>query len=426
MTDKRVLERYGAVLLGFVLAAFGSPERAAAQTNTYSVFDLGVLADVVNETNSQVNAINNFGDVAGINVTGGNYRAVLYRGAWRNLGTLGGTRSGALGVNDAGQVVGWSRTTNGILKRAFLWTDGATNGVPANPAMQDLGALGGNESEATAINASGQITGFAQTPAEEHAFLLTGTNMLDVGALITGLPYSYASGINDAGNVVGLAYDLSFYPAHAFFYNGTSVVNDIVPLGGQTKEAYATAINNSNQITGYIVKNSGHYAFRHDGTVTELGTLGGNYSYGLDINNAGVIVGGSFTDAADTNYNAFVTVGNTMVNLNSRLDSSGAGWTLIEARAINDLGQIVGKGRLAGVSRSFLLNPVPMLTGVGPDGAGVRISFTTASNVQYAVQGRENLLSGSWSNVLNSITGRGSIVTVTNAAPSAAGFYRIR
>ena len=67
-----------------------------------------------------------------------------------DLGTLGGSSSGAGGINNSGQVVGWSDITGNSAGRAFLY-DGT--------AMQDLGTLGGTTSEALGINDSGQFVG---------------------------------------------------------------------------------------------------------------------------------------------------------------------------------------------------------------------------------------------------------------------------
>ena len=51
--------------------------------------------------------------------------------------------------------------------------------------MQDLGTLGGTYSGGFAINASGQVTGYADTAGDGlyHAFLWDGTTMQDLGTL---------------------------------------------------------------------------------------------------------------------------------------------------------------------------------------------------------------------------------------------------
>ncbi len=53
---------------------------------------------------------------------------------------------------------------------------------------------------------------------------------------------------------------------------------------------------------------------------------------------------------------------NYLKDLNALLDSSGAGWKLDSAYAINDSGEIVGRGYYSGsgnVERAFLLTIVP-------------------------------------------------------------------
>jgi probable HAF family extracellular repeat protein len=79
-----------------------------------------------------------------------------------DLGTLGGSFSGANGINDSDQVVGRSDTASGHV-HAFLWT--ATSG------MQDLGTVG-THSAAYGINDSGQVVGQSPTAAgQTHAVL---------------------------------------------------------------------------------------------------------------------------------------------------------------------------------------------------------------------------------------------------------------
>ena len=150
-------------------------------------------------------AINDAGQVAGYGepAGGSNYHAFRYTGTpgsggvMVDLGTLGGNESRGWGINNAGQVTGWSQRTDG-LTRAFLYT-----GTPGSGgAMFDLGTLGGLESTGLAINNAGQVTGHADTTLgfpNPHAFRYTpgpGGGMVDLGS-------GGGSSINDAGFVVG-------------------------------------------------------------------------------------------------------------------------------------------------------------------------------------------------------------------------------
>src|SRR5207245_208275 len=76
-----------------------------------------------------------------------------------DLGVLNGpewAESAAFGINSLDQVVGSAQIdVDGFLQEhAFVWTSGT---------MTDLGTLGGSSSGAEAINDGGQIVGFADT-----------------------------------------------------------------------------------------------------------------------------------------------------------------------------------------------------------------------------------------------------------------------
>jgi probable HAF family extracellular repeat protein len=82
---------------------------------------------------------------------GSNDHAVLWEhGRITDLGTLGGTFSIALEINERGQVVGESKKESG-LSGAFLWQDGTMVELGTVP---DAGLNG-----ATGINNRGQIVG---------------------------------------------------------------------------------------------------------------------------------------------------------------------------------------------------------------------------------------------------------------------------
>jgi probable HAF family extracellular repeat protein len=73
-----------------------------------------------------------------------------------DLGTLGGDSSDALAINRQQQIVGLSDIASGEV-HAFLWQRGV---------MTDLGTLGGSFSHANAINDHGQIVGNSDTSGD--------------------------------------------------------------------------------------------------------------------------------------------------------------------------------------------------------------------------------------------------------------------
>jgi len=208
--------------------------------------------------------INNRGQAAGYSYTqtgSGEYphATIFENGGEKDLGTLGGRDSYAFAINDAGHVVGESTFIPDTIfdpSRAFVYKNGA---------MQDLGVLGrlcfeldeGEEycferSSATDINDREQIAGFSTTDqGYQHAFLITGDEMEDLGTL--GGFQSWGHAVNDSGQVVGTSLTTGDAAYHAFLYDGGTMydLNDLVadpPAGFPLWQV--VNINNFGQIVG--------------------------------------------------------------------------------------------------------------------------------------------------------------------------------
>src|SRR4051794_26605548 len=88
------------------------------------------------------------------------FSAFLYDGAIHHFQTLGGFDSYASAINGTGQVTGWADTNyENKNHHAFLWTPTTPNGNSG--LIKDPGTLGGDRSVGFGINALGQVTGYS-------------------------------------------------------------------------------------------------------------------------------------------------------------------------------------------------------------------------------------------------------------------------
>jgi probable HAF family extracellular repeat protein len=138
-------------------------------------------------------------------------------------------------------------------------------------------------------------------------------------------------------------------------YDGT--MHDLGTLGGTSSGG--SGINDSGQVTGGsdTTDTLVAHAFLYDGTMHDLGTLGGTFSAGSGINASGQVTGNSLNENGA--FHAFLyTSGSGMVDLNTLIDPL-SGWELLHGYAINDAGQITGQGLIGDERHAFLLTPVP-------------------------------------------------------------------
>jgi probable HAF family extracellular repeat protein len=143
-------------------------------------------------------AINNLGDMVG---QMGMATLRTRDGRFVSLGTLGGPDSGALDINDRGQVVGWSATDGPYSPRhPFVWS--------AETGMVDLHEFGPVAAGAARINNHGQVAIYTYPDDfQSEVFISTpsqGTVMLQPypGGFINGTNYGSIYGLNDIGQVV--------------------------------------------------------------------------------------------------------------------------------------------------------------------------------------------------------------------------------
>lgn len=324
------------VLCALPLAALAAPR--------YSVHVLG-------SAGSSASDINSSGQVVGQYTNGGGeLRAFINAGVTMlDLGTLGGAQASAAAINDSGQVVGYANNADGN-SRAFSWVGGV---------MSDLGTLGGNNSRAYGLNNEGKVVGTAEYPEGTIgelgiAFSYADGSMQGLGYLPTREFDERSRGlaVNSHGQIVGASSATDFgppeHPEHAFLYSEGSML-DLGTLGGLYSAA--RSINEGGIIVGQASTTLdpdgiGHtipHAFLYvGGMMIDLGALGDalTLSDARDVNNLGQVVG-SFGYGGSGSQRAFLYQGGSLADITSLLDPL-AGWIVTEAAAINDLQQIAG------------------------------------------------------------------------------------
>ena len=340
-------------------SAFAQPE--------YRITDLGDIGEAFYGMGAM--AINDRGQVAG-----GNDHAFLWtNGKLQDLGTLrpqeyeDSTFAIANGINNQGVLVGCSGSFRAVFGTGLRSARGIM--VKNNHLEQFSGY---NVSFIPyAINDAGQIAGLNAF----RGFFYTRGKMIPIDTLskVPNGNRSIARGLNARGQVVGWSTagtlplakqgDLA---THAFLWQrqGKSVqMRDLGVLSGWVN-SYAYQINRQGEIVGALsdagggsdgFEQAGHTAafLWRDGKMRSLGALpGSKNSAALGVNDSTEIVGTS--DA-----HAFLWTQGKMLDLNAFLPA-GSGWTLEEARAINNRGQIVGSGKLHGQDHMFLLTPATL------------------------------------------------------------------
>ena len=256
-----------------------------SDTATSGVYDAFLYSDGVMHdlgrlswaTWSDAGCINNSGQMAGFSGNTSYWHAVTFTSnSIADLGTLGGTKSTAYFIDDAGDVVGWSQTSTDSVGHPFLYSGGT---------MTDLAALpGGNDGYATGINASGQIVGawINALDTDIDGFLVTGGTMYNLNSLLdsSGSGWTVRSGtaIDDAGRIAGVAYNTSTGATHAVLLTPDAGASGTVTLQGYSGDVTQVPVTLEVRKAGTttVLQRTAVY-LQSNGTFTLTSSLVGTY-----------------------------------------------------------------------------------------------------------------------------------------------------
>lgn len=312
---------------------------------------------------SSANAISDSGFVVG-SIRLSNSQTIAFRfrnGNLENLGTLGETTfSQALGVNDAGDVVGEAANVsnfNGSTQRGWLVLASSPS-----QALEPLSAPGTTVLQGYDITNNGIVLGTANRGSGQGIYAYTwnqsGANPVTQPPNIA-CTFAFGRGVNILGNVVGYITANACTDHEPFFTTQDTTI--LLPtLGGRNSDAMD--INDNNVIVGQSQTSDGKYRavvwnFNQQTSqweVTRLPSPVDRSSYALAINNSGDIVGYYLM----ANNRAAAAIWRDGIFYDLTTVSQTPGYRPIIATDINNLGQISAQGFTPTAQlRALLLNP---------------------------------------------------------------------
>jgi probable HAF family extracellular repeat protein len=312
---------------------------------------------IVGPASSRATDINNAGVVVGtypIGTGGINTGSFINRGSgFVNLGTLGGTSSQVVAINDKGEVLG-NRTTASGQQRGFIYYHGT---------RRDLGSIPSMPLTYVDINNAGYTLALGTIPDPAggpglRSFLRDPSGRLrNLGTLPGENAVTQAEALNNRNQVAGesgpfLAPDP---PLRAFLWT-KGVIRDLGDFGSTPN--YGLGINDRGQVTGYAslplgFHNQVAFIYSH-GRLIDIDRrppTADRFSLGEAINNLGHVVGSS------NHLSGFVYRGRKMESLNALINPK-LGWNIQFPRAINDKGQIAADAVRGGVQYAVRLDPI--------------------------------------------------------------------
>ncbi|MCC3412512.1 MAG: DUF3466 family protein [Microcoleus sp. PH2017_29_MFU_D_A] len=338
----------------------------------------------------------------------------LYRYQAIDLGSIAptGNATQANAINDKGQIVGRSQTTEvsgtGFRNQGFVWENGEfkpltstgiKNGGGDNTGKEVTQRGGGGFT--AAINDLGAIAG----TSDEFAGRATDRGLLwqrEAGG-------DYTLQITDLGGVESYFFDINnkneIAGRHIYgpgststasnrtraFYSSEGFINPLPDLGGDTGRA--VGINNKSVIVGEVdsdglndktVNTAALWEKGADGKykLTNLGTFGAEQATLRDINDSGQIIGStSGGTGATATSSPFLLQNGQKINIGSLGGATGA------AAGINQFGQVVGVSQNSSLqNRAFVWNngtikDLNSLILTNPSFGGSNVTLTNATGI---------------------------------------------
>ena len=262
--------------------------------------------------------------------------------------SFGGNSCTPIDINGSGAIAG-SMADGSWAGHAFLYQGGQ---------MLPLYAyVSGDPGMAMGINDAGQVVGYSHGADDnQYPFLWDAVNGADIFD-----DYGRATDLNESGLIVGSTHTPSDsddrYPC--IWVNGQADTLEAVPQ--QVGEA--SAVNEAGKVVGWWIGVFGHerpFVWTSTGGAITLGTFGGNAARAHDINDAGQVVG--FAQAASGEKHAFLYENHMLRDLNDLVPADSGFSVLYEATGITNDGRIVGYGRTAADDATvpFLLTPLDL------------------------------------------------------------------
>ncbi|MFI5253604.1 MAG: T9SS type A sorting domain-containing protein [Bacteroidota bacterium] len=363
---------------------------------------------------------------------------------------FGAPNSTALGINQAGIVVGYILDSATYYDLPIVWSGHTYNILPLPPGYFNGSALDINDSGVVCgevwihdsgtplafryanntytllptlskqiaegigerLNNSGDIVGLSYTtnsPGYRLAILWKDTTLINLGTLGGS---SFATDINDSGLIAGFYYRPNTFPGSFIYRNNTMI--DLGSIPGYDY-AQANGMNSQGWIVGNASGASGQGAFlwRPDSGMTLL-TVPAGYlkATATAINDSGVIAGRAFVTSPPGTVHPVIWKDGVMTDLNQFLPS---GVSFGDMSDINNAGQIVGYV-YGPLKRAFMLNP-PHLVVTSPTSLEVVLA-SDQYTIQWQAPGIDSL------KIELSLDSGKTFNIVINSVPAGANKYQ--